>query len=292
MTQSPTMPRPTSKGRRAPKASIGHTPTPAEIGAVKLLLEPWHWLTAPQFRGVQNVPAQRPFLLVGNHTLMGVLDVPLLVLGLHERRGVFVRSLADHLHFRVPLWRDLLTRFGAVDGTPETCRALMRAGESILVFPGGGREVFKHKGEKYHLIWKNRIGFVRLALESGYPIVPFAAVGAEECYEILIDNEELRRTALGKLIERFAPRPSEIPPVVRGLGPLPRPQRFYFSFGKAIETENLKGQQDDEAVCLAVRAKVQCAVNRGLARLLAARRIDPQRDLATRLLERLKAAAV
>jgi 1-acyl-sn-glycerol-3-phosphate acyltransferase len=287
--ENPAMPRRPAKPRQRPSASIGHAPTPAEIGAAKLLLEPWQWLTAPQFRGVENVPASRPFLLVGNHTLMGVLDVPLLVLGLHERRGVFVRSLADHLHFRVPLWRDLLTRFGAVDGTPETCRALMRAGESILVFPGGGREVFKHKGEKYHLIWKHRLGFVRLALESGYPIVPFAAVGAEECYDILVDNDELRRTPLGALIERIAPRPSEIPPIVTGLGPLPRPQRFYFSFRKPIETEELKGQQDDEAVCLAVRAKVRRAVNRGIADLLAARRSDPQRDLATRLLERLKA---
>nr|HMS80226.1 hypothetical protein [Burkholderiaceae bacterium] len=36
----------------------------------------------------------------------------------------------------------------------------MRAGESVLVFPGGGREVFKHKGERYHLIWKNRPGYL------------------------------------------------------------------------------------------------------------------------------------
>ena len=57
-----------------------------------------------------------------------------------------MRSLGGHLHFRVPLWRDLLARFGTVDGRPENCEALMRAGESIVVFPGGAREVFKHKG--------------------------------------------------------------------------------------------------------------------------------------------------
>jgi len=76
---------------------------------------------------------------------MGVLDVPLMLLGLHERTGVLVRPLGDHIHFQIPVWRDLLARFGTVDGTRENCEALMRAGESILVLPGGAREVFKHR---------------------------------------------------------------------------------------------------------------------------------------------------
>ena len=45
-------------------------------------------------------------------------------------------------------WRDFLAGFGAVDGTRENCAALMREGESILVYPGGAREVFKRKSEK------------------------------------------------------------------------------------------------------------------------------------------------
>lgn len=273
---------------RRPPAAIPAAPGTQEIAAAKLLLEPWQWLTSPVFRGVKNVPSRRPFLLVGNHTLMGVLDVPLLVLGLHEHRGVFVRSLADHLHYTVPVWRDLLTRFGAIDGTPENCRELMRNGESILVFPGGGREVFKHKGEQYQLIWKNRYGFVRLALEFGYPIVPFASVGAEECYEILLDSDEMRRSPLGPVLERLTPRPDEIPPLVRGVGPLPRLQRFYFWFGPPIETAALRGRQDDESTCLALRARVQASITRGIARLLRDRARDPGRSLSGRLLERLR----
>lgn len=273
---------------RRPAAAIPAAPGAQEIAAAKLLLEPWEWLTSPLFRGLSNVPARRPFLLVGNHTLMGVLDVPLVVLGLYQHRGVFVRSLADHLHFAVPVWRDLLSSFGAVDGTPENCRELMRAGESILVFPGGGREVFKHKGEQYRLIWKNRYGFVRLALEFGYPIVPFASVGAEECYEILLDSDEMRRSPLGPVLERLAPRPDEIPPLVRGVGPLPRLQRFYFWFGRPIETAALQGRQDDEAACLALRARVQGSITRGIARLIRERSRDPGRNLSARLLQRLR----
>jgi hypothetical protein len=40
-----------------------------------------------------------------------------------------------------------------IDGTPENVRALVRAGDSIVVFPGGAREVFKRRGEKYTLLW-------------------------------------------------------------------------------------------------------------------------------------------
>ena len=109
----------------------------------------------------------------------------------------------------------------------------MRAGESILVFPGGGREVFKHKGEKYRLIWKERMGFARLAIEHGYPIVPLAAVGAEECYDILVDSDELLHTPIGPLLERIAPRPDEIPPLVRGIGPLPRPRALLLPLRRA-----------------------------------------------------------
>ena len=59
----------------------------------------------------------------------------------------------------------------------------------ILVYPGGGREVAKRKGESYKLIWKERMGFARLAIEHGYTIVPFAAVGAEEAVDIVLDGD-------------------------------------------------------------------------------------------------------
>ena len=42
------------------------------------------------------------------HTLMGVLDVPLMLLGLHEWTGILVRPLGDHIHFQIRVWRDLL----------------------------------------------------------------------------------------------------------------------------------------------------------------------------------------
>jgi 1-acyl-sn-glycerol-3-phosphate acyltransferase len=277
--------------RTTPGLALGHRPTAVEMAAARVLLEPWRLLTAPVLHGVEHVPTNRPVLLVGNHTLMGVLDVPLMLVGLHERTGIVVRSLGDHMHFRVPLWRDLLLRFGTVDGTRENCTALMRAGESILVFPGGAREVFKHKGEQYHLIWKNRTGFAALAIEHGYPIVPFAAVGAEECYDILVDSDEMRNSPLGPALQWLTPRVDEFPPVVAGIGPLPRPQRFYFRFEPAIETQRWAGRAHSQAACLELRADVARAIERGIRALQRERRRDPDATLAARLLHRFVGAA-
>jgi 1-acyl-sn-glycerol-3-phosphate acyltransferase len=258
-----------------------HVPGPAAIEMAKRVLAPWRWLTAPRLDGLEHVSLDRPVMLVGNHTLLGVLDVPIMMVELHDRLGLWPHPVGDHAHFAIPGWRSLLAAFGTVDGTREHCRRLLRAGESLLVFPGGAREVFKRRGEQYRLLWGDRTGFARVAIERGCPIVPFAAVGAEECYDILLDASDLRRL-LPPL--RWIPRSDEAPPLVRGLGPtlLPRPQRFYFRFAPPVETRHLTGLAD--RACDAVRDQVRGAVEAGIACLLRERSRDPDRSLVRRLL--------
>ena len=256
-------------------------PAPAAIALARRALAPWRWLTAPRLFGLENVPTDRPVLLAGNHTLMGLLDVPIMLLELHDRLGFWPHPLGDHVHFLLPGWRHLLEAFGTVEGTRDRCRALMAAGESVLVFPGGAREVFKRRGERYRLMWEGRTGFARLAIEHGYPIVPFAAVGAEECYDILIDAGDLRRLVPPL---RWVPRSDEAPPLVRGLGPtlLPRPQRFYFHFAPPVETVHLAGLAD--RACVGVRDQVRAGVETGIAFLLHERERDPRSWVMRRLL--------
>lgn len=261
------------------------TPSPEAMKASAAMLAPWRWLTAPRFFGMDRIPRNDGFLLAGNHTLFAMLDAPLMIFGIYEEAGVFIHSLGDHIHFAIPGWRDLLAGFGVVDGTRDNCRALMRAGRSLLVYPGGGREVFKRRNEKYKLIWGERVGFTRLAVEHGYPIVPFAAVGAEEAYDIVVDADDLLNSPLGPLFRFLAPREDLMPPIVRGLGPtaIPRPERFYFHFGEPIRTAHLAGRESDDAVCLDVREQVRASVESGIEFLLEERENDPARNLLSRL---------
>jgi 1-acyl-sn-glycerol-3-phosphate acyltransferase len=260
-------------------------PSPEAMKASAAMLAPWRWLTAPRFFGMDRIPRDGAFLLVGNHTLFAVLDAPLMIFGIYKEAGVFVHALGDHIHFAIPGWRDLLANFGVVDGTRENCRALMRAGRPLLVYPGGGREVCKRRNEKYRLIWGERIGFARLAIEHGYPIVPFAAIGAEEAYDIVADADDLLSSPLGPLFKLLAPREDLMPPIVRGLGPtaIPRPERFYFHFGEPIRTADLMGRESDDAACFDVREQVRTAVEAGVEFLLHERENDPSRGLLSRL---------
>jgi 1-acyl-sn-glycerol-3-phosphate acyltransferase len=251
-------------------------------------MEPHRRVASPVFDGMEDVPDSRPLLFVGNHTLYGIFDIPFLFAELYERKGIFLRSLGDHGHFKVPGWRTFLSMFGTVDGTRETCARLMREGECILVFPGGGREVAKRKGERYKLIWKNRLGFARLAIEHGCTIVPFSAVGVEHAFDIVADADDIMRSPLGKLFRRLGIREDIIPPIVRPAGgaALAVPPRLYFRIAPPIRTDEYKGHHTDEATCRALRDRVQAAVQEGIDLLLEKRERDPDRSLTARLLKR------
>ncbi len=155
------------------------------------------WYFSPQCLHLDRAEAKRPTLFVGNHSVFGVLDVLLFADALYRERGISLRMLADRNHFKIPVWQNFVVQTGAVLGSRANCAALMRRGEHVLVFPGGAREVFKHKGEAYRLIWKERFGFVKLAVEHGYTITPYATVGAEEAFDVLLDSADYMKTPAG-----------------------------------------------------------------------------------------------
>jgi 1-acyl-sn-glycerol-3-phosphate acyltransferase len=238
--------------------------TPPPLQRVRSRLSLMNRWFDPHFSGLENLDPARPALYVGNHTLYGTLDGPLMLLGLYEKKGIFLRSLGDTIHFKVPGWRDMLTENGCVAGNPENCSALMQAGEHILVYPGGGREVMKNKGEEYRLVWKERTGFARMALEHGYDIIPFAAIGADDAFRIHYDANDFNASRLGRFLrragitDRFLRGGDAFAPLATGLAgtPLPRPERFYFAFGERIELAKLQAQAQDRAVQWQVREQV------------------------------------
>jgi 1-acyl-sn-glycerol-3-phosphate acyltransferase len=237
-------------------------------------------------------------LLAGNHTVYGLIDIPMLGIEILNGTGRMVRGLGDHTHFALPIWRDVLRRLGAVRGTRENCAELFEKGEAVLVFPGGGREVMKRKGERYKLVWKERVGFARLAIQHGVPIVPFASVGVDDMFEIMVDAAEILSSPVGELLrvlgitEKPWFRGGEvIPPLARGTGPagLLRFERQYFLFGPPIPTKRFAGREGDERACHGLRREVAQAVEMQIADLLAVQSADPERYPVQRLLRRIAA---
>lgn len=255
---------------------------PMSKAAMRRLFAPARHYFDPQFRGLEALDLSRPALFVGNHTIYGLTDAPLLIEHLYTQHDVVIRSLGDRVHFKLPGWSQLLVRQGMVLGSPAHCSALMQAGQSIMVFPGGAREVMRRRGEKHRLIWKQRSGFARLAVEHGYDIIPFASVGPDDAFSILLDGNQLRASKPWQWLDRNGRLSAQtrggdmLPPVVRGLGPslMPRPQRYYFGFGPRISTTAVAGRQDDADIVWQIREQTAHSIEEQIQHLLEYRKTD------------------
>jgi 1-acyl-sn-glycerol-3-phosphate acyltransferase len=261
------------------------------IGESQIRLnENWRLLVDPVFFGHENIPTSGPTLWVGNHSLLAFADLSLMLAEVYRTKGVVLRGLGDHIHFKIPIWRTIMGSYGAIDGTPDNCTAAMQAGDHILVFPGGGDEVLKRERDKHRLLWKKRTGFARLAIESNCPIVPFAAVGADDCWDVVLEHSFIRDNPVGRwLYGKTGFKPDQIPPVVKGIGPtpIPRPERIYFKFFPPLSPAPYRDLPEGERA-MALRQAVERIVQGGIAELLAYREQDPLRTYSARLAKALK----
>jgi 1-acyl-sn-glycerol-3-phosphate acyltransferase len=238
-------------------------------------------LWRPYVVGLDTLPPDGRFLLVGNHTQFIGGEVLLIPHFVRRALGVRVRPLADRRFAQNSGFsHDVMTAYGAVVGAPETAGELMRHNETILVFPGGGREIAKFKGEEYHLNWRGRSGFARISVEHDYPIVPVGLVGGDDVYKSLVT----RHSALGRLSRTISTTltgdADMAMPLMRGVGPtlIPRPQRMYLRFGEPIDTTKPKNMSTENWV-ESVRNSTQQSLETILDDLLAIRANDPFREL-------------
>jgi 1-acyl-sn-glycerol-3-phosphate acyltransferase len=253
-------------------------------GAVEKIhdgVAPFIDLSRPYVSGLEMLPADGRFLLVGNHTQFVGGEVLLIPHFVRRAINVRVRPLADRRFGQQRgFGRDLMTAYGGVVGAPETARELMRHNETILVFPGGGREIAKFKGEEYHLNWNGRSGFARIAVENDYPIVPVGLVGGDDVYKSLIARDSVLGRLSQTISTKLTGRADMAMPLMRGIGPtlIPRPQRMYLHFGEAIDTTKPVRVSAENWVAT-VRKNTQESLEAILTDLLAVRASDPFREL-------------
>lgn len=238
-------------------------------------------LYRPHVSGLDLLPADGRFLLVGNHTQFIGGEVLLIPHFVRRAIGARVRPLADRrIGGRPGLSRDVMTAYGGVVGERDTARNLMRDNETILVFPGGGREIAKFKGEEYQLNWTGRSGFARIAAEHDYPIIPVGLVGGDDVYKSMVTRDGVIGRLCQAVSAKMTGHPELAMPLMRGVGPtlIPRPQRMYLRFGSPIATTRPRGTSAD-AWTTSLKEQTQAALEAILADLLAIRAEDPFREL-------------
>jgi 1-acyl-sn-glycerol-3-phosphate acyltransferase len=135
---------------------------------------------------------------------------------------------------------------------------LLESDEALLVFPEGARGISKSFDKRYNLV-DFGLGFMRLALETGTPIIPVAVIGGEEQY-ISVGNF----ASLAKLLRM--PNMPILPQLLLPFGALPLPTRYRIYFGEPMRFEG--DPDDDDAVIeekvFVVKATIQSMINRGL----------------------------
>lgn len=137
-----------------------------------------------------------PALLAANHNGGFVMpEAPLAVHSFHRATGFQdpLVILGHDLAFRVPGFKKLVPRLGAVPARPEHAAAAFAAGRKVFVYPGGDHEVMRPSRDRDRIDFGDRTGFVKVALAAGVPIVPVVAAGAHDVWHVLARGERLAR---------------------------------------------------------------------------------------------------
>lgn len=146
--------------------------------------------------GLENIPAQGPVLLVGNHSGgTWIADTFVFAERFYQHFGPQrpFHQLAHDLVFKLTGLRTLVQRYGTVPASPENMKTALNRDAALLVYPGGDVETYRPSWESDQIDFANRTGFVRLALEHGVPIVPVVAIGGQETALFLGRGRRLAR---------------------------------------------------------------------------------------------------
>ena len=187
------------------------------------------WRVAP--RGIENVPAAGPVIVVANHGGALAWDALVLRLALLRDHPAHrdVRPLLDEHALRAPIAGSIASRLGAVPATPENALVLLLGGGATAVFPEGSRVARRPWTQRYRIDRFGRGGFAKLALRAGAAIVPCAIVGSEET-STPFARPGWFAEALGLPFLTAAPAMPLAP-----LELIPLPSRWSLRFGEAID---------------------------------------------------------
>jgi 1-acyl-sn-glycerol-3-phosphate acyltransferase len=197
--------------------------------------------------GIKNVPAGR-VLLIANHSgqipIDGAMICTSMIVDAEPPR--MVRSMVETWVPTLPVLSWFFPRVGQIVGTRENCQRLLERDEAILAFPEGVKGISKPFAKRYQLE-EFGLGFMRLALKTGAPVVPVAVVGAEEQVPSLYSYKPLAKV-LG--MPAFPITPTF--PWLGPLGILPLPVKYRIHFGKPM---HFSGDPDDEDSVVGEKAK-------------------------------------
>ena len=190
-----------------------------------------YWWRAETF-GMERVPARGRALLVANRAAAPLPYEALMLevaLATEHPTGRAAHALVDGGLAELPVVGRLLAS-RTLPATPAALRRVLDADEVAVVFPEGRAALAKPWAQRYRLARFGQSALLRVAIETGTPIVPVAVIGAEEAHPVLY------RVDLGRALG-LPPVPiTPTFPWLGAFGLLPLPTKWRIHVGEPLDT--------------------------------------------------------
>ena len=245
-----------------------------EFGADEVALKRsqpfWNFLQDRWWRigvkGLEHLPEKGPCLLVANRSGLLPYDGIMIshIVQREHPEHLLPRFLVADWLVTLPFMQPYLARIGGVRASRENAERLLRHGHWVVAFPEGVKGAAKLFRDRYRLQRFGRGGVIRLARDTGAPVVPVAVIGAEEAHPVLFKAEIIARS-LGL---PFVPVTPTFP-LLGPLGLLPLPAKWSVRFGPPLSLDGLgMGAVEDELIISRLteelRAEIQTMVDDGV----------------------------
>uniref|UniRef100_A0A1L8DYJ6 Putative phosphate acyltransferase n=1 Tax=Nyssomyia neivai TaxID=330878 RepID=A0A1L8DYJ6_9DIPT len=133
-----------------------------------------------EVNGLHHLPAEGPALIVYYHGAVPI-DMYYFVARVLLAKDRLIYTVADRFLFKIPGWGIISDACKVSPGTIQSCTATLRDGNLLAISPGGVYEA-QFGDNCYELLWKNRIGFAKVALEARVPIIPMFTQNLREAF--------------------------------------------------------------------------------------------------------------
>lgn len=147
----------------------------------RLMLEIMRKYFRLEVEGLENIPRKGSAIIAPNHSGFSGLDAMLLTHVVNKDVGRLPKVLTHHFWFLTPATAIPAEKLGFTEATYENGLKELKKKHLVILFPEGEHGNFKPTSRMYQLQEFKR-GFIRMALETGSPIVPAIVLGAEETH--------------------------------------------------------------------------------------------------------------
>lgn len=114
--------------------------------------------------GMENLPAEGPALIVYYHGAIPI-DMYYLVARICMVRDRLIHTVGDRFLFKLPGYSIIAEAMKVIPGTVPICAGILKEGNLLAISPGGVYEA-QFGNNNYELLWRNRLGFAKVAIEA------------------------------------------------------------------------------------------------------------------------------